>query len=108
MNNTTHIIGAALLALALAGCSGTNDFKPVAGMNGAEIFANACASCHGDGGNGKFGFLLKLKGDADLSAEEVTEKILKGGSLMPAFQNITQQEAESVAAYLLAPESAQE
>ena len=52
MNRTTYLAGASLLALALTGCSDTNDFKPVTGMDGMDIYANACASCHGDGGKG--------------------------------------------------------
>ena len=101
MNRTTYLAGASLLALALTGCSDTNDFKPVTGMDGMDIYANACASCHGDGGSGKFGILLKLAG-TEASSEAIAEKIIKGGHLMPAFPNITQQEAKGIAAYIKA------
>ncbi|MEJ2621046.1 MAG: cytochrome c [Candidatus Thiodiazotropha sp.] len=99
MKKTTNLLSITLLALTLSGCSGSNDFKPAAGMDGLDIYANACTSCHGDGGQGKFGFLLKLAG-TDESPKEITEKIINGGKLMPAFPNINQQQAEQVADYL--------
>ncbi|MES9940394.1 MAG: cytochrome c [Candidatus Thiodiazotropha sp. 6PLUC2] len=101
MKKTIYITGITLLALTLTGCSDSNDFKPVAGMDGMDIYANACSSCHGSNGQGKFGFLLKLAGTDD-SSEEISEKIINGGHIMPAFPNISQQEAEKVAAYLKA------
>jgi mono/diheme cytochrome c family protein len=101
MKKTTYLAGTALLSLALSGCSGSNDFKPTAGMDSMVIYTNACASCHGDSGQGKFGFLLKLSG-TDAATEAITEKITKGGHLMPAFPNISQQEAEGLAAYIKA------
>lgn len=102
MKKTTYSAATGLLLLlALSGCSDSNDFQPAAGMDAVDIFANACSSCHGENGQGKFGFLLKLAG-TDAPAEEISEKILKGGHLMPAFPNINQQQAEVVAAYLKA------
>jgi mono/diheme cytochrome c family protein len=104
MKKTTYLAGTALLSLTLSGCSGTNEFKPAAGMDSTDIYANACTSCHGDSGQGKFGFLLKLSG-TDATNEAIAEKILKGGHLMPAFPNIGQQEAEGLAAYIKAMQS---
>jgi mono/diheme cytochrome c family protein len=99
MIKTTYLSGVSLLALILSGCSGSNDFEPAAGMDGLDIYANACASCHGESGQGKFGFLLKLAG-TDVNPEDISAKIINGGKLMPAFPNINQQQAEQVAAYL--------
>ena len=101
MKTTIATTGAALLALTLTGCSNSNDFMPVTGMDGMDIYANACASCHGDNGQGKLGFLLKLAG-SDISSEAISEKIINGGHFMPAFPNISQPDAEQVAAYLKA------
>ncbi|MES9860981.1 MAG: cytochrome c [Candidatus Thiodiazotropha sp. LLP2] len=101
MNKIFYITSISLLVLALSGCSDSNNFKPVTGMDGMDIYANACSSCHGSNGQGKFGFLLKLAGTDD-STEEISEKIIKGGHIMPSFPNISQQEAEKVAAYLKA------
>jgi mono/diheme cytochrome c family protein len=101
MNKTTYLSAISLLALSLSGCSDSNDFTPAEGMDGLDIFANACASCHGEKGQGKFGFLLKLAG-TDGSSEEISKKIIHGGKLMPAFPNINQQQAKEVATYLKA------
>jgi mono/diheme cytochrome c family protein len=99
MKKTTYLSSVLLLALTLSGCSDSNDFKPAAGMDGLDIYANACSSCHGDGGQGKFGFLLKIAG-TDESPEEISAKIINGGKWMPAFPNIDQQQAEQLADYL--------
>ncbi|MCG7899912.1 MAG: cytochrome c [Candidatus Thiodiazotropha lotti] len=101
MKKTTYLSGVSLLALSLSGCSDSNDFKPITGMDGMDIYANACASCHGENGQGKFGLLLKLA-DSEASPEEISAKIINGGQLMPAFPNISQAQAEQIAAYLKA------
>ncbi|MCU7934229.1 MAG: cytochrome c [Candidatus Thiodiazotropha sp. (ex Dulcina madagascariensis)] len=101
MIRTTNATAACLLALTLAGCSDVNDYKPTADMTATDIFTEACSSCHGDGGSGKFGFLLKIAG-TEAAAEEVVEKILHGGHIMPAFPNIDEQDAERLATYLKA------
>ena len=98
MGKTTYIAGICLLGSLLTGCS-ARDFKPVSGMNGKDIFANACSGCHGDNGGGKFGFLLKLAGTEETS-DEIVEKIRNGGHIMPAFPNIDEQSAALVADYL--------
>jgi mono/diheme cytochrome c family protein len=99
MNKTTCLAGICLSLSLLTGCSDSNDFTPVSGMDGLAIYANACANCHGENGSGKFGFLLKLAG-SDGSTEEIVEMIRNGGHFMPAFPNIGSQQAEQVAAYL--------
>ncbi|MET0066597.1 MAG: c-type cytochrome [Candidatus Thiodiazotropha sp.] len=99
MIKTTSIAGISLLALSLSGCSDVNDYKPGTGLDGKAMFDQACASCHGESGTGKFGFLLKISG-SDESAEEIAEKISKGGSVMPAFPNISHEEALGIALYL--------
>lgn len=99
MNKTTSILAVTTLALALTGCSGPNDFQPTPDMAGAEIFANTCAVCHGENGQGKFGFLLKLAGE-DESIEEIATKIQLGGKIMPNFPNFSEQDRMNVAAYV--------
>jgi mono/diheme cytochrome c family protein len=99
MDKTTYLAGICLSASLLTGCSDSNDFTPASGMDGMDIYAKACANCHGENGSGKFGFLLKLEGSED-SAEEIVNKIRNGGHIMPAFPNINTQQAELVATYL--------
>ena len=98
MLKTTHIIGVCLLAAGLSGCS-DRDFKPAEGMPADQLFAQACASCHGDKGEGKFGFLLSVAG-SELSTGEIVQKIRQGGHVMPAFPNISDAEALAVAEYI--------
>lgn len=101
MIRMTKLAGISLLVLLLTGCSEVNDFKPVAGMDAMDIYAHACSNCHGDGGSGKFGMLLKIAG-TDEKTDEIVDKVLNGGHIMPAFPNINKQQAESIAAYLKA------
>jgi mono/diheme cytochrome c family protein len=98
MFKTTQFIGACLVAASLSGCS-DSDFKPAEGMPANQLFAEACASCHGDNGQGKFGMLLKLAG-SDLSSEEMVQKIRQGGHVMPAFPNISEEEALAIASFI--------
>jgi mono/diheme cytochrome c family protein len=99
MNKTTYLAGICLSASLLSGCSENNNYTPVSGMDGMDIYANACASCHGENGSGKFGFLLKLAG-SDTSSEEIVGMIKNGGHIMPAFPNIDEQQAARLADYL--------
>jgi mono/diheme cytochrome c family protein len=99
MHKTTTIMGACLLAASLAGCSGSNDFKPTEGMGASELFKQACSTCHGENGNGKFGFLLKIA-DSEAPLQEIVDKIHNGGHVMPAFPNISEADALAVAGYL--------
>lgn len=99
MYKTTRFICASLMAAALSGCGGSNDYKPNAGMPVEQLFAEACAGCHGDNGEGKFGFLLTLAG-SDTADEEFVTKIREGGVLMPAFPQISEDEAAAITGYL--------
>ncbi len=99
MHKTTRLIGAGLLAAALAGCSGSQEFTPTAGMSPDQVFAQACSGCHGEGGEGKFGFLLSIAG-TDADSGEIVAKIRNGGHVMPAFPNIDESTATAIAAYL--------
>jgi len=101
MEKTTHIIAVCLLATGLGGCSGSNDFTPTQNMAPGELFAQACSSCHGENGGGKFGFLLSIAG-TELPAEDIVTKIQNGGHIMPAFPNIGATEAQAVAEYIKA------
>jgi mono/diheme cytochrome c family protein len=99
MKKTAYLAGIYLSAALLTGCSDSNNFTPVSGMDGMDIYASACANCHGENGGGKFGFLLKLAG-SEASEEEIVGLIQKGGHIMPAFPNIDAQQAKLVATYI--------
>jgi mono/diheme cytochrome c family protein len=99
MYKTTRFIGICLIAAGLSACGGDSDYQPNAGQSPEQIFAEACASCHGEKGEGKFGFLLSVAG-SDEPVEEIVGKIRQGGHMMPAFSQISEQEAAAVAGYL--------
>jgi len=85
----------------LSGCGGPDEYTPVAGMSGTDIFTVACQSCHGEAGQGKFGFLLKIAGDAH-SVAEIADKVRDGGFVMPSFPNIGDKERQALAEYIRA------
>jgi quinohemoprotein ethanol dehydrogenase len=68
---------------------------------GLKVYEGNCLACHGKGGeDGHNGPNLKLsKVTAD--AQKVIERVKKGGTTMPAFENIlTKEQINNVAAYL--------
>jgi mono/diheme cytochrome c family protein len=99
MFKTIRFIGAGLMAAALSACGGNNDYKPSTGMPVEQLFAEACAGCHGDKGEGKFGFLLAIAG-SDKADEELVTSIREGGVIMPAFSQISEDEAAAIVGYL--------
>ncbi|MEG3641129.1 c-type cytochrome [Magnetococcus sp. PR-3] len=92
-------IGLAAAGILLSGCGGNNDYTPAAGSSPDTIFAEACASCHGDKGAGKLGFLLKVAG-SDAEPAAIAGHIQSGGPVMPAFPNINEADRVAIAAYL--------
>ena len=86
-------------ALVLSGCGEGENYAPQEGTNGADMFAAACSGCHNDSGKGYLGFLLKIAG-TDMTEEEVTKKIAKGGLIMPEFVKLSQQQKLDIANYL--------
>ncbi len=99
MTIRTRFIGACLISATLCGCSGGKDFKPSAGMPVEQIFAEACSGCHGDEGEGIFGFLLSVAGTKTPS-DELSVLIRNGGHLMPAYPQIDKENADALVAYL--------
>jgi mono/diheme cytochrome c family protein len=98
MYKTTRLIVACLIATALSGC-GNSDYTPTTGAAADQLFAEACAGCHGDNGEGKFGFLLSIAGSEE-SSETIVAKIRNGGHLMPAFPQLSEEQASAIAGYL--------
>lgn len=96
MKKKITVLAAALL---LTGCGGDNPYTPQAGATAETIFAEACESCHGANGAGKFGVLLRLALE-DNSVEEVAAKVRSGGPVMPAFPQIDEATATALATHL--------
>lgn len=91
---------AAVLALAASGCGGGGG--ETAATDGAGIFADSgCANCHGfdaANANGRVGPDLD---ESTLSVDEVAEKVRSGGGGMPAFGELTDEQLQTLAKYLV-------
>ena len=72
--------------------------------NGAEIFKNSCARCHGADGKGGDGPDLtdpQRKAKWQDSDERIVNKVTNGGRRMPAFADkLSAEEIKSVAAHV--------
>lgn len=98
MKKINTIIASAAALIALTGC-GASDFDPAMTMTPAEMYASGCQSCHGPMGEGKFGFLFKIA-DTEASISEISEKIHKGGHVMPGFPYIDAPQRLLLATYI--------
>ncbi|MDX2426895.1 MAG: c-type cytochrome [Cycloclasticus sp.] len=90
---------AVLLLVVFSTASFANDYQPRVGANGAEIYAQACAACHGADGSGKFSLFFDLT-SSTLLMDEMKEVIQKGGFIMPSFANIKGAELDALVAYV--------
>lgn len=99
MNSRIKVLSLLTMSLGLAACGGPREYTPATGSAAADMFAEACQSCHGESGQGKFGFLLKIAG-TDASDADILAHIQDGGLIMPAFPNIGEQERQALVAYL--------
>lgn len=89
-----------LLLLILISTTGiASDYQPTAGANGAQIYREACAACHGDDGMGKFGLFFDLSTSVLLD-DGMKKVIQQGGMMMPAFANIKGKELDALVAYI--------
>ena len=99
MTTAFRILALSILGAALSGCGGPSDFKPADSMSAAEIYVQACQVCHGEGGAGKFGFLFAIAGSEE-SAEQIAALLKEGGSIMPSFPQMSEQQRLMMAGYV--------
>ena len=85
-----------MMALAMAGCSKTNDYTPAAGASGQDIFKAACLQCHKIE-NGK---IFELSGDK-ANAAAIAKKVTEGGMIMPSFPNIKAEGLTGLSQYVI-------
>jgi quinoprotein glucose dehydrogenase len=69
--------------------------------SGPQVYAAACASCHGADRRGKDRGPPLLDVGARLSAEQLHQLIDRGRGFMPSFANLREDEKQAVIAYLL-------
>ncbi len=91
-----------LLSIALAGCQEpTSD--SAAQPDGAQLYAQHCAACHGDNGGGGVGVPLNLAAfQYGVSDEFLKVTIQHGrpGRVMPAFSELSEAEADALVEHL--------
>ena len=102
---------AAILALVVGSTSAVaqNDASPdpvssEMTAEGASVYQSQCARCHGRNGEGQQqtpDTIPRLAGDyANLSVREIAVQVIRGGSYMPPFGNLTDREIAAVATYV--------
>lgn len=96
MKRLTMLTAVAALA-ATTGCSVSNDFTPVAGNTGEEIFSNACIDCHAPEGR----YIFDISPEK-ANIETISTIISKGELVMPAFPNIQGAELAAISEFVLA------
>ena len=71
---------------------------------GASVYRNRCASCHGHNGEGQWyghDAAPRLDGNfARLSVRGIAVQVIQGGSYMPPFASLTDREIAAVATYI--------
>ena len=71
---------------------------------GASVYRNRCARCHGSNGQGQWyghDAAPRLDGNfARLSVRGIAVQVIKGGSYMPPFASLTDREIAAVATYI--------
>ncbi len=98
-----YMLTAATAIAATTGCSVSNDFTPVAGNTGEEIFSNACIDCH----EPQDGYIFDISPEK-ANVETLSTIISKGEMLMPAFPNIQGAELTAISEFVLAKNKPEE
>ncbi|MDY6980773.1 MAG: c-type cytochrome [Pseudomonadota bacterium] len=92
----------ALLSIALAGCQEPSS-DAAAQANGAQLYAQHCAACHGDNGGGGVGVPLNLPAfQYGVSDDFLKVTIQRGrpGRVMPAFSELSEAEVDALVEHL--------
>ena len=71
---------------------------------GASVYRNRCARCHGSNGQGQWyghDAAPRLDGNfAPLSVRGIAVQVIQGGTYMPPFDSLTDREIAAVATYI--------
>jgi cytochrome c6 len=120
----THLLPALLIAAALVGCGGDGDddggngggATPTATqpattetqprtdtqtVDGGEVFASNCSSCHTLAAAGATGVTGPNLDDLQPDVEQVRNQVINGGGGMPAFEgDLSDEEIDAVSSYV--------
>lgn len=93
-----------MLKLSLATAITLATLLPAAAQDaaaGSTLYADNCASCHGAEREGMGADFPALKDVGErLKPEEISERITKGGEMMPPFDYLSEEERASIVAFL--------
>ncbi|NCO74416.1 MAG: c-type cytochrome [Cyanobacteria bacterium] len=99
------IISLVLLLITVATFSFSTPAWAGDAVKGAAVFSANCASCHMGGRNVVNAAKTLQKADLEkyemYDIEKIKTQIMKGKAAMPAFKNITAEQVEDVATYVL-------
>ena len=92
--NVVIMIGTLLLAAAASGAD-----------NGAALYKQKCAGCHGASGEGKPAMKAPALKGTSLGEDQITERLLKGvaagkGPHKKGIAGLTESQAKAIAAYV--------
>lgn len=101
-----------VLVVAAVGCGGDDETTTTAAagstdttgsggdVDGAEVFATNCSSCHGSEGKGATGPDLRPFAESDI--DTIKNQVTNGGSVMPAFgDKLTPEQIDAVATFVV-------
>ncbi|MET0026344.1 MAG: cytochrome c [Candidatus Thiodiazotropha sp.] len=91
-----------LVLIAVYACSGDSHEHPKL-VTGEQLFNYHCSSCHKKTGEGNFLKGIPASKDTYLTALQIAHKVksgTSGKSKMPEFPNMSEAEAEKIAAYV--------
>lgn len=97
MNRLPFFVVISAVTFLLAAC------EPPENATGKQLFEHYCATCHKDSGKGKFLKGIPSNLHTDLSTAQIVVLIKHGKREfkdMPAFQDLTQEQAVAIADYL--------
>ena len=104
MAATLALIGGSTAGLAQNGATPAPVSLDALKAEGASVYRNRCAKCHGRNGEGQqesHDAAPRLGGNfARLSVAEIAVRVIWGGSYMPPFGSLTDREIAAVATYV--------
>lgn len=90
------MVGMAVGATLLAGCGGSTE-----GKFGQELYEQSCAGCHATDGSGGTGKPLGADSEVvDLTDDQIAGVIRVGPGSMPSFDRLTDEQVDSLVAYI--------
>lgn len=96
MSTRSLAIAVMLMGLVAVSCGGSTR-----GLTGRDLYVESCASCHGDMGEGAIGPAVGTGSNTvSLTDGQIAGVITVGPGTMPAFPRLSDEQVDSLVAYL--------